>query len=190
MTFRLHMVARLSERISEHYYRKQVNLLLPECRVIGITASHGTVSFKRVAAEAHLEKSYASRVVSGLVERGIIAKRANPDDKRSVLLELTDYGRTVHEQTYSLALQLNDHLQAPFSVGQAEDFIAFLGALEQQLRHADALIEQGDWPAGGGAPTPSSADSLPPPDGTAAPLDRAFARQLHDLLGRYLAGKE
>jgi len=186
MTFRLHSVARLSERISEHYYRKHMNLLLPECRVIGITAGHGTVAFKQVALEANLEKSYASRIVSGLVTRGIIAKRSNPSDKRSVLLELTDYGRTVHEQTYALALQLNDHLLAPVRAGQAEDFMAFLGILEQRLSDVDPLIEKGGWPGKGNAARARPVDS-PSPEPTTAPLDHAFARELHDLLGRYLA---
>ena len=85
MTFRLHMAARFSEGISEQYYRKHLGLSLPECRVIGITASYGSASFKQVAADADLEKSYASRVVSSLVDRDIIVKLANPGDSRSVL---------------------------------------------------------------------------------------------------------
>lgn len=190
MTFRLHKVARISERISEQYYRKHMDLSLPEGRVIGITASHGSVSFKRVAAEANLEKSYASRVVSALVERGIIEKHVNPSDSRSVLLQLTEYGRGVHEQTYALALQLNARLQAPFRRDQVDDFVAFLGTLEQQLERSDALIEgRGDWPTTTAAL--GTTDESGNGDGVSSvPLDRAFARQLHDLLGKYLADDE
>src|SRR5687767_13300923 len=78
MTFQLHMVARLSERVSEEYYRQHFNLSLPECRVIGITGSADSISFKKVASDTYLEKSYASRVVSSLVDRGIIEKLENP----------------------------------------------------------------------------------------------------------------
>lgn len=189
MTFRLHMVARLSERISEEYYRKHMDLSLPECRVIGITAGYGSVSFKRVAADANLEKSYASRVVSALVERGIVEKQANPSDSRSVLLQLTPEGHEVHERMYALAIRLNELLQGPFRHAQVNDFVAYLGTLEQQLERAHALIEDG-------------ADLNPLPafvpvgeaggdeSGQPAMLDRAFARQLHDMLGKYLAGKE
>ena len=187
MTFQLHRVARISERISEQYYRKHLDLSLPECRVIGITAGYGSVSFKRVAAAANLEKSYASRVVSALVERGIIGKQANPSDSRSVLLELTDYGKTVHEQTYALALRLNELLQMPFRRGQVGDFVAFLGTLEQQLDRSARAIE-GDSDLGAAprlaAPAPESEDEEP---GHSFMLDRAFARQLHDMLGKYLA---
>jgi len=185
MTFRLHMVARHSERISEQYYRKHMDLSLPECRVIGVTAGYGSVSFKRVAAEANLEKSYASRVVSALVERDIIARLANPADSRSVLLELTDNGRNVHQQMYQLALQLNAQLQAPFRRKQVTDFMQFLTTLEQVLGRGEELIEgRGDWP---GSSVIAAAPDLP----TSAAdlhiaLDQGFARRLHDLLGEYL----
>lgn len=190
MTFRLHRVARISERISEQYYRKHMDLSLPECRVIGITAGYDCVSFKRVAEAANLEKSYASRVVSSLVERGIMEKLANPSDSRSVLLRLTQHGRGVHEQTYALALQLNARLQAPFRRAQVEAFVDFLGTLEQQLGRVDALGEgTGDWPSSMTV-TPREGESYVAQDSTPVPLDREFARQLHDLLGDYLAAEK
>ncbi|MBU0557238.1 MAG: MarR family winged helix-turn-helix transcriptional regulator [Alphaproteobacteria bacterium] len=187
MTFRLHMVARFSEGISEEYYRRHLGLSLPECRVIGITASYGSVSFKQVAADAHLEKSYASRVVSSLVERGIIEKLANPSDSRSVLLQLTDHGKTVHEQTYALALRLNEVLQMPFTRKQVDDFLSFLAGLDQQLKRVSGVVEDVD--ALGNVPR---RETPPPPASESAPdapmvLDRAFAQKLHDMLGRYLA---
>jgi DNA-binding MarR family transcriptional regulator len=157
--------------------------------VIGITAGHGSVSFKRVATAANLEKSYASRVVSALVERGIIEKQANPSDSRSVLLQLTAYGKEVHGQTYALALALNDLLQSIFTPGQVDDFLAFLSTLEQQLDRAAGAVEGGDIAAAAliAAPPPPESDG----DGVGQTyaLDRNFARQLHDLLGRYLASE-
>lgn len=187
LTFRLHRVARISERISEQYYRKHLGLSLPECRVIGITAGYGSVSFKRVAAAANLEKSYASRVVSALVERGIMEKQANPSDSRSVLLQLTDHGKVVHGQTYALALSLNDLLQSPFSQTQVDDFLAFLAALEQQLDRAVGSIEGGDIAAAALVATPPPLESEGEAFGQTFALDRNFARRLHDLLGRFLA---
>lgn len=190
MTFRLHRVARISERISEQYYRKHLDLSLPECRVIGITAGYGSVSFKRVAAAANLEKSYASRVVSALVDRGLIEKLVNPSDSRSVLLQLTDQGRAVHAETFKLAVRLNELLQQPFRRAQVNDFVAFLGTLEQQLDQTSGLIESGgDFSVAPALIVPSG-DSFQSEPGQSFMLDRAFARQLHDMLGKYLASDE
>jgi DNA-binding MarR family transcriptional regulator len=190
MTFRLHRVARISERISEQHYRKHLGLTLPECRVIGITASYGSVSFKRVAAAAYLEKSYASRVVSGLVERGILEKLVNPSDSRSVLLQLTAQGEAVHEQTYALALRLNELLQQPFRGGQVSDFVAFLDALEQQFDQTSGLIESGEEFPTAPALVARIAESFGAELAHSPMPDREFARQLHGILGEYLASQE
>ena len=180
MTFRLHMVARLSERLSEQYYRRTFDLSLPECRVIGITAGYGSVSFKRVAADANLEKSYASRVVTGLVERDIIEKIVNPSDSRSVLLQLTAHGREVHGEIYAAALLLNQRLQAPFQGERVADFLDFLATYEAQL-HKVATHLDSDEP---GAAMPDLQPLLAP--GDKGPLDRDFATRLHEMLGHYL----
>lgn len=187
MTFRLHRVARISERISEQYYRKHLDLSLAECRVIGITAGYGTVSFKRVATAANLEKSYASRIVSTLVDRGIIQKLANPSDSRSILLELTEQGWAVHKNMYSLAIRLNEILQEPFDRAEVGDFVGFLGGLEQQLGRAGRLIDGATQrPDADHEPEPAT-DGAPFPDDPSVTMDRTVARQLHDMLGKFLA---
>ncbi|QNA86536.1 winged helix-turn-helix transcriptional regulator [Sphingomonas sp. So64.6b] len=187
LTFRLHRVARISERISEQFYRKHLDLSLPECRVIGITAGYGSVSFKRVAAAANLEKSYASRVVSALVDRKIVEKLVNPSDSRSVLLQLTAHGNVIHGQTYELALALNNLLQLPFTQAQVGDFLAFLATFEQQLDRAAGSIEWEDIAAAARVGAPPPPESGEETFGQTFDLDRHFARQLHDMLGRYLA---
>lgn len=189
MTFRLHRVARISERISEQYYRKHLGLSLPECRVIGITAGYGSVSFKRVAAAANLEKSYASRVVSQLVDRGIVEKLANPSDSRSVLLQLTEQGHAVHERTFALAVRLNELLQQPFRNAQVRDFVGFLGTLERQLDQTSGLIESGGDLSGAPALIARDNESTGSVPAGSIALDRAFARQLHEMLGKYLDGE-
>ena len=47
-SFRLHVLARLSERMHEQHYKREFGLSLRECRIIGITGGHGAPSFRRV----------------------------------------------------------------------------------------------------------------------------------------------
>lgn len=182
MTFRLHMVARLSEKISEDYYRQKFDLTLPQCRVIGITAGYGARSFKQIADEAYLEKSYASRVVASLVERRLITKENNPADSRSVLLSLTEEGRTVHREMYKAAVQLNQRLQSPFSSSEARAFLPFLATLEDQLMlvskslHNEYVEEAPDSAANGQAE--AGEDDV-------IVLDRTTAARLHALLSQH-----
>ncbi|WP_167765310.1 MULTISPECIES: MarR family winged helix-turn-helix transcriptional regulator [unclassified Brevundimonas] len=183
MTFRLHMVARLSERVSEDYYRQRFDLSLPECRVIGITGGYGSVSFKKVASDTYLEKSYASRVVSALVDRGIIEKLENPSDSRSVLLSLTPHGVAVHDQMHKAAIRLNEWLSTDLLNSQVEQLTATLRHLEtklESLSHSLEEIEQA-------SETPDAALTGSPARQTGAiALDRDLAQTLADALALQL----
>lgn len=176
LTFRLHMVARLSERVSEEYYRRQFDLSLPECRVIGITGGYGSVSFKKVASDTYLEKSYASRVVSSLVERDILEKLDNPADSRSVLLRLTDHGMKVHDEMHQAAIRLNDWLTATMAAEQPQAFTTTLRQLEGRL---DTLSQSFE--------AVKDVEEAVKNTGTVAPADKVETIQIDRSLAETLA---
>lgn len=176
------MVARLSERVSEEYYRRQFDLSLPECRVIGITGGYGSVSFKKVASDTYLEKSYASRVVSALVERDIIEKLENPSDSRSVLLRLTANGAKVHDQMHQAAIRLNDWVASTLMPGQPQEFARALQRLENRLETLGNRFEEVE--------SVQDAVSGPAPSATSGPdmiqIDRALAEAMASALAGQL----
>ncbi len=51
------------------------------------------------------EKSTASRVVTGLVEKGYVWRVTDPDDRRALRLEVTPTGSELHERINAHALQ-------------------------------------------------------------------------------------
>jgi DNA-binding MarR family transcriptional regulator len=181
MTFRLHMVARLSERVSEEYYRQHFDLSLPECRVIGITGGAGSVSFKKVASDTYLEKSYASRVVSSLVDRGIIEKLENPSDSRSLLLRLTEHGISVHRDLHDAAMRLNARLLASLPPEQVQGFLATLRVLEDQLDGLSGSLADGQL-----LPTDGGEAARAESGGDTVLIDRQLAESLADALALQL----
>lgn len=56
-------------------------------------AAQGPLTLNALAAALFLEKSSASRLVDGLERKGLVVKRPNKDDARSVLLQLSKPGR-------------------------------------------------------------------------------------------------
>lgn len=50
-----------------------------------------------LAAEALLDLSTVSRQVRSLIERGLVERRPDPDDRRGSLLAITDAGRAAYE---------------------------------------------------------------------------------------------
>ncbi len=177
------MVARLSERVSEEYYRRQFDLSLPECRVIGITGGYGSVSFKKVASDTYLEKSYASRVVSSLVERNILEKQENPSDSRSVLLRLTTHGIKVHDEMHQAAIRLNDWLTATMAADQPQAFTTTLRQLEARL---DALGQSFDALENVEEAVKDTSNVAPEGSGETIQIDRHLAESLAAVLAAQL----
>jgi DNA-binding MarR family transcriptional regulator len=133
-SFRLHVLARLSERFYEQYYKREFGLPLLECRLIGITGGFGQVSFKRACEEANLDKSHASRLVNHLIKRGLVQKVSNPSDQRSVMLSLTRAGRDTHRALHAAADELCARWLSVLSVEQRRTFETCLVVLIEQIR--------------------------------------------------------
>ncbi|MGH7587277.1 MAG: bifunctional helix-turn-helix transcriptional regulator/GNAT family N-acetyltransferase [Gemmatimonadota bacterium] len=66
---------------------------LTEARVIYELARLGTATATTLGDELGLDAGYLSRILRGFRERGLIERRASPDDGRRILLSLTDAGR-------------------------------------------------------------------------------------------------
>jgi DNA-binding MarR family transcriptional regulator len=64
-----------------------------EAHAIGELHLGGRLTQQGLADRLRLQKSTVSRLVDELCTDGLVTRRANPDDRRSVLLELTALGR-------------------------------------------------------------------------------------------------
>ncbi len=58
----------------------------------------------QLASQLRLEKSTVSRLVQSLVERGWVERASNPDNRREMLLTLTDAGHTSFEEVQANAV--------------------------------------------------------------------------------------
>ncbi len=133
-SFRLDLLARLSERHADVTYRRKVGLGILQCRVLGIVGSNGEMSFKAICRETGIEKSHASRIVASLIELGLFHKAADPSDQRSIILKPTASGRKTHKQVLLIALERNDRWLEALSAEQRDVFLHCMDLLTQQAR--------------------------------------------------------
>jgi DNA-binding MarR family transcriptional regulator len=68
---------------------------VPQYRVLVILDSFPSASLSAVADNLGLSLPAASRLVTGLVRKGFVARKSRPGDRRQMSLELTSRGRTV-----------------------------------------------------------------------------------------------
>jgi DNA-binding MarR family transcriptional regulator len=74
-----------------------------QCHLLTELARTGPLPLSELGTRVSLEKSWVSRAVEAMVERGLVTKEPNPLDARSWLVTLTDEGvRTVDDLNQTL----------------------------------------------------------------------------------------
>lgn len=120
-------------------YRNLFGLRIPEWRLVAVLAEGGAMSQQALCGRTRMDKVTVSRAAIGLVERGLIARAANPTDQRSHLVALTPEGWQLYEQVAPKALELERRLFESFS----EDEKALLSAMLARIEAAATAFDGG-----------------------------------------------
>ncbi|MBO9712059.1 MarR family transcriptional regulator [Sphingomonas sp.] len=112
-------------------YRTLFGLRIPEWRLIAVLAEDGAMSQQALCGRTRMDKVTVSRAAIALVERGLIARGANPGDQRSHLLELSKAGWALYEQVAPKAIELEQRIFAGMDAEEVARFRAMLERLEQ-----------------------------------------------------------
>jgi DNA-binding MarR family transcriptional regulator len=71
----------------------QLGISQPQLRILFRVRARPGIDLRSLAADLEISPSAASQQVERLVERGLISRAADSDDRRRLSLELTDLGR-------------------------------------------------------------------------------------------------
>jgi len=139
LSYRLHVVANLLSRGAAMRYKREFGVSLWEWRTIALLGGEAPLSLNELAAAAGLDKSQMSRVVAGLVARGLVARGADETDGRGVRLALTRAGERLGEGLIRAAGERND---AFLGCLQPRERACLEGALQKLGDRARAFIQQ------------------------------------------------
>jgi DNA-binding MarR family transcriptional regulator len=128
--YRLSITSNMVSDVIASAYRSLFGLNVPEWRLVTVLAEHGSISQFGLCGATRMDKVTVSRAAIALVERGLVKRAPNADDKRSHLLSLTTAGRALYEQVAPKALALEDTIFADFSREEIETLVAMLHRLE------------------------------------------------------------
>jgi DNA-binding MarR family transcriptional regulator len=132
--FRLNrLAAEVSNALSDEY-QARYGLDIPEWRVLA------TLGFRNEACSAQYisdctrtHKSTISRAVTALMERQIIERVENAQDRREFRLRLTRKGRALYEELIPGLLRKEQEMLSCLSAAERKQFAALLGKIERSL---------------------------------------------------------
>jgi DNA-binding MarR family transcriptional regulator len=132
--FRLNrLAAEVSSALSGEY-QARYGLDIPEWRVLA------TLGFRNDACSAQYisdctrtHKSTISRAVTALMERQIVERVENAEDRREFRLRLTRKGRALYEELIPRLLRKEQDILSCLSASERRQFAALLGKIEKGL---------------------------------------------------------
>jgi DNA-binding MarR family transcriptional regulator len=111
----------LTNRISgqiARLYAERFALTIPEWRVMAVLGRFGAMSANEIVERTAMDKVRVSRAVALLGGKGRLRRRADPADRRRVVLDLSRRGRAVYQEVVPLALGVEARLLAPLSAAE------------------------------------------------------------------------
>ena len=95
-------------------------------RVTESVARLGTPTIKDVAADCGVDHSTTSRAVASAQRQGLLTRTTHPDDRRQVMLSLTEQGQQISEQMPALRQHMLDESLHDWSAQELSQFREFL----------------------------------------------------------------
>lgn len=110
LTYRMHLLHKLTDQESQRLYPLEVGLSLSDGRCLAAVGSFEPLSVNKLAQVANLNKGQASRAAQFLVEQGLVTKSDTEGDGRGVELTLTPGGRKTWRKTMDFIHRRNEEI--------------------------------------------------------------------------------
>jgi DNA-binding MarR family transcriptional regulator len=95
--YRILLLSKMIDRVTAQHVRDTARLTLAEWRVLTHVEMMGKCSAAEVASVAYSDRAEVSRAVGSLEKRGFVQREANPRNRKSSLVSLTEAGKAVHK---------------------------------------------------------------------------------------------
>jgi DNA-binding MarR family transcriptional regulator len=142
--FRLNrLAAEVSSALSVEY-QERYGLDIPEWRVLA------TLGFRNEACSAQYiahctrtHKSTISRAVTALMNRQLVERVENADDRREFALRMTRKGKALYEELIPRLLRREQEILSCLTAQERKDFAALLGKIENSLELVQTAKDAG-----------------------------------------------
>jgi DNA-binding MarR family transcriptional regulator len=142
--FRLNrLAAEVSAALSSEY-QQRYGLDIPEWRVLATLGfRNDACSAQYIAHCTRTHKSTISRAVTALMERHLVERVENEDDRREFALRMTRKGKALYEELIPRLLRKEQEILSCLSTQERKDFALMLGKIEQSLDLVQTAKEAG-----------------------------------------------
>ncbi len=137
VSYRLARTSSLMSRGAALRYKREFDVSLGEWRALALLGAEEPQSLMQLARAAGLDKAQMSRVVSSLIERGLVRREVSPEGGRAVALTLSPAGGKTYSGLIAAAAERDRAFRAALA---PSELAALETALDKLARQARAFI--------------------------------------------------
>jgi DNA-binding MarR family transcriptional regulator len=126
-------LGRVMRRVSDHYEQRLApfNLTPPQFFVLAALWLGDGIGMSELGSRVHLDSSTLTGIIDRMERNGYVERRQNPEDRRSVLLFLTDKAREAGPRIMQFAEELDAAVRSAFSKEDMETFERVLKSMAE-----------------------------------------------------------
>ncbi|HWW21359.1 MAG TPA: MarR family winged helix-turn-helix transcriptional regulator [Steroidobacteraceae bacterium] len=110
LPYRLSVATNAVSRLIARAYESRFALKIPQWRLIAVLADEGPLTQQALCVRTIMDKVTVMRAAQGLLERGLIRRLPNAQDRRSHRLIMTAAGQRLYDQIVPMALEYQARL--------------------------------------------------------------------------------
>jgi DNA-binding MarR family transcriptional regulator len=135
LPYRLSVASNAVSQVIARSYETTESLSMQEWRVVAVLAEAGELTQQGIVAKTKMDKVTVSRAARALEERGILRRKENEEDARSLRLSLTADGRKIYVRVVPVAAELEREVLKGFSAKEIATLEGLLMRLEESADH-------------------------------------------------------
>lgn len=136
--FYITQIKQLQDRIFERLLlESKIEISGGQGRILFVLWQKDGLSVNEIGRQTSLAKNTVSVVVDGMVRKGIVERRINPENRREVIISLTDYAKSLREKYEVVSEQMAKLFYQGFSKEEQEHLDAYLGRILENLKQAE-----------------------------------------------------
>ena len=152
LLYRLSRAVRTSSGMATRLVEGGFGITRREWGMIATLAQQGEMRSSALAANLHLDRVRTSRGLRGLVEKKLVARRQDAEDRREVHVRLSASGHQLFDRVFPRIAGLNTDLLEGIEPAHLDIFLQCLRHLEQRgnaLSAQGVVAEKADRRSGG-----------------------------------------
>lgn len=136
--FYITQIKQLQGRIFERLLaQNDIHISDGQGRILFILWKTDHLTVSEISRQTSLALNTVSIVVDGMIQKGILERHINPNNRRQTIISLTDYAKSLQDKYETVSQQMNTLFYQGFSSEEQQEFEKYLSRILSTLTSAE-----------------------------------------------------